>query len=52
MSSDDEQSPGPSSGAGPLQPEHHDDGLELAKALTRASARSTPASWLCTSMLR
>jgi predicted nucleic acid-binding Zn ribbon protein len=26
----------------PVEPEHHDDGLDLAKALTRATARSAP----------
>ena len=28
--------------AGPPAPEHHDDGLDLARALTRAASRSTP----------
>jgi len=28
----------------PAAPEHHDDGLDLAKALTRATAKSTPAA--------
>lgn len=34
---------GPVDGPSP-PPEHHDDGLELARALTRATARSTPAA--------
>jgi predicted nucleic acid-binding Zn ribbon protein len=40
VSSDDEQ---PVDAADPAVPEHHDDGLDLARALTRASARSAPA---------
>ncbi len=33
---------GDAADAGPPAPEHHDDGLELARALTRAASRSTP----------
>ncbi len=29
---------------GPAEPSHHDDGLDLAKALTRATAKSSPAA--------
>ena len=40
------EDPGAGSGdgadAGPPAPEHHDDGLDLARALTRAASRSTP----------
>lgn len=35
--------PGPTAGSGDdAQPDHHDDGLDLARALTRATAKSTP----------
>ncbi len=44
MSSDEEPAtPGPAGPAGPADAEHRDDGLDLARALTRASARSSPA---------
>jgi predicted nucleic acid-binding Zn ribbon protein len=33
---------GDAADAGPPVPEHHDDGLDLARALTRAASRSTP----------
>ncbi|HEU5036089.1 MAG TPA: DciA family protein [Nocardioides sp.] len=39
MSSDGPEPPGV-----PEAPEHRDDGLELARALTRATAKSTPAA--------
>ena len=33
---------GDAADAGPPTPDHHDDGLDLARALTRAASRSTP----------
>ena len=43
MSSDETPAP-PEQPEQPEQPERSDDGLDLAKALTRATARSTPAA--------
>ncbi len=39
-----EEQPEPPEQTGEIAPEHRDDGLDLAKALTRATAKSTPAA--------